>query len=349
MSAFFRRLLILVNVVSSLFLLVAYCAPWLPPDDWWFFSFIGTGTTYLMLGHLLYALLWLPISFAGTAVNVFLICSGFGLLSDTIQWNYPDEKTHPRYRIISCNVGVFSYQKKIAESLIGKLIKLDPDILCIQEFYSQPGMDAIRKITSRTQLKYYAFYPVQENYGLITFSKYPIRGSQRLRFSVRELGTNGCLYTDIQLDKKRIRVYNTHLTSMRIQKHLKEIYEAGGKSVVSEQDDILDVISKMRLSWRKQVPMCEELKAHMNASDYPVILCGDMNATPYSYIVRRLGEGLEDSYRQKGRGLGFSFRSNFPLLRIDYVFYDRGFKVLGHDVPRMLESDHFPVVSDFGW
>lgn len=340
------RVLLSTNALLTCLLFIAYLSPLFPPDDWWMFTFIGTGTTYLLAVHLLLALCWIPFSFGGTAANIFLICLGFNFLSDTLQWNYPDTRTDKDLRVISINVGVFSYKKENARSLLNKLLKQQPDVLCIQEFYAVPGFDAIRYIESNSALDHHAFYPVDENYGLIIFSRFPITRSERMRFPLDNLGTNGCLYADLSVGKRKVRFYNTHLSSMRIQKHLKELYNAGSAGIIQEQDDVYDVVRKMRSSWKKQVPMCELLKTHMEESPHPVILCGDMNSTPYGYIVRRLSDGLQDTYRAKGSGLGFTFRSNFPLLRIDYIFVPENYRVLKHEIPRMLESDHFPVVAD---
>lgn len=349
MKPWIFRILVSLNAISSLLLLCAYLSPLFPPDDWWVLTFIGTGTTYLIGAHLLLAFCWVFLSLGAMAFNIFLICLGFNFLSDTLQWNYPDTQSKVDLKIISSNVGVFSYKKANAESLLNKLIKLNPDILCIQEFYVVPGFDAIQFIKRKSTLQFHAFYPIDENYGLIIFSRFPILHSELLQFPLENLGTNGCLYADISVNRKRIRIYNTHLSSMRIQKHLKDIYNAGGKAIIKEQDDVESLLSKMRSSWKKQVPMIEILRAHLEESPNPVILCGDMNSTPYGYILRKLSEGLQDSYRSKGRGLGFTFRSNFPLLRIDYIFVPENFRVLSHSVPRMLESDHFPVVAEIGF
>ncbi len=340
------RFLFGLNLLISILLVIAYLSPFFPPDDWWMLTFIGTGTTYLLAAHLVLAIIWVFFSLGATAFNILLVCLGFNFLSDTFQWNYPDTQSEVDLKIISLNVGVFSYKKENAKSLLQKIIKQNPDILCIQEFYAAPGFNAIQYIKNKSRLRHHAFYPIDENYGLIIFSRFPIINSELIHFPIDNLGTNGCLYADISVNKKKIRVYNTHLSSMRIQRHLKEIYNTGSKAIIEEQDDVL---SKMRSSWKKQVPMVELLRDHLNQSPYPVYLCGDMNSTPYGYIVHNLSEGLQDTYRSKGKGLGFTFRSNFPLLRIDYIFVPDEVKVISHSVPRMLESDHFPVVAEIGF
>jgi len=346
MKKLFPYILLCVNLLVSFLLIIAYVSPWLPPDDWWLVAFIGTGTTWLMAAHLFFASVWLILKPVRAAYNAFMICLGFSFLADTIQWNYEDKEQEGSLRIVSVNVGVFSYRKDIAQSMIYKLGKLKPDIICVQELFDMGEFNTIEYFKKQSGLPYHAFYPVSDYYGLITFSRYPIIFSEKLNFSIDHLGSNGCLVTDIKYKNKKIRIYNTHLSSMRIQKNLKEIYKAGSKGFVTEKEDVFDLIGKMRASWKKQVPMGEEIRLHMDASPYPVILCGDMNSTPYGYILRNLSYGMQDTYRSKGRGMGFTFRSNFPLLRIDYVFVPEHWYVVRHQVPRMLESDHFPVLAE---
>ena len=330
----------------SLALLLAYLSAWIPPDTFWWIAFAGIGTAYLMAAHFLMTLFWLLVKPAYAAFNVLLLCFGFSAMADTIQWNYQDDSDSQSIKIVTCNVGVFSYKTDLARSLLTKLSGLQPDILCIQELFDMGSFNTIEFIKKKTGMKYHAFYPVSEYYGLITFSRYPITRAANLKFSVKGLGSNGCLFTDIKLKHKKIRVYNTHLTSMRIQSHLKEIYTAGSTGKPVEQDNIFTMIRKMKESWKKQVPMAETIRAHIDNCDYPVVLCGDMNATPYSYIIRTLSSDLQDTYRSRGRGLGFTFRSNFPLLRIDYIFVPEDASVRSHSIPYMLESDHFPVAAD---
>jgi endonuclease/exonuclease/phosphatase family metal-dependent hydrolase len=341
-----KKMLIIANLILSLGLMMAYAAAWIPPDVLWWVAFAGTGTAYLMVAHLILVVIWLFLKPAYAALNVLILCAGFSALADTVQWNYPEKSDQKGIRIVTCNVGVFSYKTELARSLLTKLSALEPDILCIQEIFDMGSFNTIEFIKQRTGMKYHAFYPVSEYYGLITFSRYPITQSKTLNFNIKGLGSNGCLFTDIKIKNQKIRVYNTHLTSMRIQSHLKEIYEAGTAGKPVEQDNIFTLLRKMRSSWKKQVPMAEIIRAHMDSCTLPIVLCGDMNATPYGYIIRKLGSGLQDTYRSRGKGFGFTFRSNFPLLRIDYIFVPETATVRSHAVPYMLESDHFPVVSE---
>jgi endonuclease/exonuclease/phosphatase family metal-dependent hydrolase len=37
---------------------------------------------------------------------------------------------------------------------------------------------------------------------------------------------------------------------------------------------------------------------------YPIIICGDMNNSAYSYVYRNIKGTLKDSFEEAGKGLG---------------------------------------------
>lgn len=87
----------------------------------------------------------------------------------------------------------------------------------------------------------------------------------------------------------------------------------------------------------------------------PVILAGDLNATPWSRVFATLlrDTGLRDS--RDGFGVHASFPTSFPavgplaaLLRIpiDHVFVSSEIGVLERRIERDLGSDHLPVLLD---
>ena len=68
-------------------------------------------------------------------------------------------------------------------------------------------------------------------------------------------------------------------------------------------------------------------------------LCGDLNDTPNSYVYGILSEGLTDTFRERGLGIGTTFSGALPFLRIDYVLTDPRIKVYSCRVARGPWSD----------
>ena len=84
-------------------------------------------------------------------------------------------------------------------------------------------------------------------------------------------------------------------------------------------------------------------------SPYPVVYCGDINATPASYTYRFLRGGLQDAFLQKGSGIGNTFSELLPTLRIDMCFPAKEFSVLQCTTVYEKLSDHYPVITDIQW
>ena len=109
-------------------------------------------------------------------------------------------------------------------------------------------------------------------------------------------------------------------------------------------------ITKYLESAPKRVRQAKLLKEHMNTSPYPVIMGGDFNDGPMSYSYRKVKSGLGDAFITNGAGWGTSWEGSIPMLRIDYLFYDKdimkntGFECVNADL-----SDHYPVKASFTW
>lgn len=86
------------------------------------------------------------------------------------------------------------------------------------------------------------------------------------------------------------------------------------------------------------------IDAHTNA---PVILCGDFNEGPGSRTYKRLTQFLADTWKEVGRGPGFTFSSSAPWSRIDYIFHSSALRPLSASVIETNASDHLPIVAEF--
>lgn len=76
----------------------------------------------------------------------------------------------------------------------------------------------------------------------------------------------------------------------------------------------------------------------------PVILLCDCNATPRTRQYRTLDRGLDEAFGERGWGFGSTYPASFPLVRIDYVWYNDFFRPLAAGVGRESgTSDHRPV------
>jgi endonuclease/exonuclease/phosphatase family metal-dependent hydrolase len=86
-----------------------------------------------------------------------------------------------------------------------------------------------------------------------------------------------------------------------------------------------------------------ELKEHIDACRYPLIVCGDFNDTPISYTYNTISSKLNDAFVAAGQGISNTYRGKLPPYRIDYILYSNEFDAVSYERHRAEYSDHFPV------
>ena len=99
---------------------------------------------------------------------------------------------------------------------------------------------------------------------------------------------------------------------------------------------------------RRRDDQLAALAEYVGELDGPVIVLGDLNATPWSAPFRALlrDTGLRDASR--GRGLHATWPASLPLLRIpiDHCLHSAGIEIAREAVGSNVGSDHSPLIID---
>lgn len=252
--------------------------------------------------------------------------------------------------MVSYNVGQFylaQTEKKInSEEIRSRLLRsiseYDADIICLQEF-RVASRDEIEELARLFFPGYQFRYYVQKNSmnslsGNITLSRFPISDSGVERF---DGSANLAIYADLDVEGSPVRVYNCHFQSYSI--------STSGlvKSFVEDREFALNTGKKLRNSIVKRPKQVGQVLDNVASSPNEAIICGDFNDTPMSYTYNSLLKGRKDTFVEAGSGFGATYSVLWPLLRIDYVFVPESFSVLSHETPKLVFSDHYPVVARF--
>ena len=361
---FTKRFFIYTNIAVVIFLLLSCLAPYLNPQNWWFITFLGLGFPFLLLIAIFYLIGWLILLKPKLA-----LISGIALLlsiksiSVLFAFHKPAgftmERTPETLRVVSWNVARFIELKEnnnkgsgIRKKMLAQLKEQNADVLCLQEFHTATGRNYYNNIaTIENELGYPYHYFVYDQdgdslfYSSIIFSRYPIVDTGMIRYP-RPTLPDVLIHADIKVGKDTIRVYTTHLQSVQLGlKDYEKIDEIkGGKdSLVSNSRNILSKIKK-GFSYRSiQADIIAEV---MGDSPHPVIFCADLNDVPNSYTYFTVRGNMKDAFLKKGFGIGRTFTSLSPTLRIDYIFADRNFKI--NQFRRLVRklSDHYMIAAD---
>ncbi|MCH5599630.1 endonuclease/exonuclease/phosphatase family protein [Niabella ginsengisoli] len=236
--------------------------------------------------------------------------------------------------------------------MLKQIGRVNADILCFQEFSSSVNPDWYNNIVAVGKgLKYpyhYFSHDVDGDRlfnGSVIFSRFPIIDTGMVRFP-RPTLPDALVFVDIKMGKKLVRVYTTHLQSNQFRKEdiskIEELKGAKG-NVVSNARQIL---SKLSIAIRHRSIQADMVNSVISNSPHPVIFSGDLNDVPNSYTYRTVKGDMQDAFLQKGFGIGRTYTSLSPTLRIDYIFTDKNFDVLQCKRITTKYSDHYMVVAD---
>jgi endonuclease/exonuclease/phosphatase family metal-dependent hydrolase len=247
-------------------------------------------------------------------------------------------------KLLSYNLQGFRipYQKNTTHEKIAEFInKENPDIICLQEFYTNDKMTEELFASLLDEYKYHVvFYSVKRkntSYGVATFSRYPIKMTLEIPF---ENTANAAMYTDIDIHGKVIRVYNVHLQSIKL--NINNLFSGKNKRI----NEIEEVSSRLKTAFIKRAGQVDIMAKHIDVSPYPVIVCGDFNDTPMSYTYNKIKGNLLDTFCEAGKGMPSTYRlSIVPFFRIDYILHDKIIESLTYSVHRIDCSDHYPISS----
>ncbi len=102
-------------------------------------------------------------------------------------------------------------------------------------------------------------------------------------------------------------------------------------------------ISKVGKAWNVREHQVKRVLERVETVDGPVIVLGDFNSTPTDRLMRLMRGSLSDMWMAGGSGMGATWPSGLPFLRIDQVFA-RDFDGISRIMSEPLAvSDHLAV------
>ena len=360
---FLLRFFIVLNFILVAAFLLACVAPYLNPVSWWFISWLGFTFPVLLILMVISILFWLFWKPRYSLLLLLVLLAGWKNISVFYAFHFSRDFNYEKpagvLRVVTWNVARFIEIKKnnnagsqIRSKMMEQLLDQDADILCLQEFHSSGLNDYYDNISYiRKKLRYPFFYfsydedGSKQYYSSIIFSRLPIIDSGIVYYPSPSFH-EPLMHADIKFNDDTVRVFTTHLQSVQFKKRdyqrINEIknYE---DSLVSNSKTIF---SKLRKGIEKRSIQANVIKDELRQSRYPVIFCGDFNDVPNSYTYFTVRGNMQDAFLAKGSGMGRSFTSISPTLRIDYILASKDLSVLQFDRIKKKYSDHYMLVTD---
>jgi endonuclease/exonuclease/phosphatase family metal-dependent hydrolase len=337
-------LLKLVSLAVAFATLLAYLAPYINPQMVPWLAFFGTAYPWILMVNIALMLLWWWGRDRFALYHLGIILVGWNALYAFLALNWSGAPApEGSLRVMTHNLGnilegqlptAANYERK-ADAYAAYLIKVGvPDILCTQEtsgyFY--------RRLAERLQ------YPHVFNLkkGTVTFSKYPMVAGGDI-----PLGRTGnsVLWTDLKTGEGFIRVYNVHLQSNGVADDAKKILGDPDAFDNGSFNEVKGICWKVGSATKIRSKQAIMVRQHIADSKHPVLVCGDLNDTPTSFVFRVISEGLQDSFQESGFGIGTTFAGALPLLRIDYILHGPEMASYQCKTLRKPFSDHYGVAA----
>jgi endonuclease/exonuclease/phosphatase family metal-dependent hydrolase len=354
---FFNQVAMFCNHLAAIALLISYLAPHVSPENFWFIAFFGLAYPILVFINLFFVLYWsLQIRKRGF-YSLIIILAGFSSLHRYVQLSLNNTPSGAKklITVMSYNVKVFDlydWTKNLeTRKRIFALVRDQaPEIACFQEYFHRDSSkfsntDSLMAMPKfrYNHVQYTSSVKYNQHFGIATFSNYPIVNRGRIDFGYKS--NNVCIYSDIVIQKDTFRVYNMHLQSIAFSPEDYKYMEDLSKDVETEDvQHSKNILKRLKRAFVKRAQQADLISASIDASPYPVIVCGDFNDTPASYTYATISSGLKDAFVESGNGFGRSYIGKFPSFRIDYILHSEKFKAYNFRTIREELSDHYPVI-----
>jgi len=355
-----------VNGVVAISLLASKYSGLISPETIWWLAFVGMLFPAFLILNLCFVLFWLLNRKPYFIVSLLAIIFCWSQIRTFISFNRTTTRPQDAVSIMTYNVKNFdlynwSHNTETRQNIFALIQHENPDIICLQEFYSQDTIEHKNQAYFKDSLGYaYSYFNktftrhynskqhgwVDLHWGLAIFSKFPIRDTGVVDFT--NALSNNCQWADVDVKGKRIRVFNMHLQSIHLgyedYNTIEEIEEEKSASWFK----VKSILRKLKSAYAKRAVQVAQINEAIQSSTVPVIVSGDFNDQPISYSYHKLSNGLVDAFVEKGNGIGATFVNKFSFFRIDYVLFSTSLPIYNYTTIRENCSDHYPVVVRFG-
>lgn len=358
-----EKLLLVLNFIAAVALLLSNIAGTVSPDQLWFLAFLGLAHIPLLLINIFFIFLWIFLLRKWVIGSLLVVLVSWGHIGTHFRFRSKEitVQSSDTLKIMSFNVRLFDlYQwknktKYKTRSRIFRMIKEQhPDLLCFQEYYSNPlkGFDVKDTLYHLDNLKYsfvanFKSLEALKEWGIAIYSRYPMINQQRVPFT-NSIGSY-FQYADICKQSDTIRIFNIHFESIHFgQEDYLFMNDLGNQ--YSDRQNLIEkgqrIFFKIGSAFARRAEQVETVRRYVASSPYPVVLCGDFNDTPASYVYNRLTTELKDSFCESGSGLSGTYPNLFFPMRIDYILHSiDSFSAFRYNVINEDLSDHLPITT----
>lgn len=346
---YIRSLLLGANVLCVVLLVLCAFSVRISPEHFKLLVAYGLSFPAYLLATLFFLVVWLIFKPRYSLISAIGLICAWPSVWTYCPLNFPDPHPKGCIKVVSFNSKAFSLFESAQNGVLDTrsldyVMNSHADIICIQEAAYWDGDDSKRVIARLRQLPYYDTLRVGKDNALGFATRFKVIRKERIASNLKEHGSVAYTLVD---NGDTIIVINNHFVSNNISPEDKAKY----KHLVKTPSDS-GMPSTLRYFVRKvgdagverarQAELVEKyIEQHQNC---PMILCGDFNDSPISYVHHTLRRHLRDAYTMSGFGPGISYHEAGMYFRLDNILCSRHWKAYDARVESGKgSSDHYPI------
>lgn len=237
-------------------------------------------------------------------------------------------------------------KKEAREVLTSYLADCKPDIACLQESpLGQGELNNILDSIIKPQLPYIDTIRCKNHSQLTILSKYPITRKEEINYVSKGNGS-GAFW--INVNGREVIIINNHLQTMGFSvedraKFSDMVHGNQERDTMKQTSHTIfgKILDASCIRAAQAEAIASFIRMHKGT---PMIVCGDFNDTPLSYVHRTIAKDMTDCYETTAMGPGFTLSRYGMRVRIDNILCSDHFQPYNCFVDKSIESsDHYPV------
>lgn len=341
------------NIVTIVLMVVVSYSDRINPAQFPLLGCLGLLLPVFIIINLLFLIVWVIVKWR----RIWLPVVGFALAYVPIRTYIPIHPTSPEVpegsmKVVTWNVAGYDANRDTMalHSVLSYLEQQQADIVCLQEDMGVRKQRPFERMKSLFPYNDTVHVNNKRNHYINAVgihTRFPIVKKQKINLGS---SANGSAAFFLLIDGDTVVVVNNHLESTHLSHNERQRYNdvlKGDMERDSVRQETSLLMHKIARHMARRAPQADAMHQYIDSIGrrYPVIVCGDFNDTPISYVYHTMSKGLTDCFVETGNGIGLSYNRKGFFFRIDHLLCSSHFVPYGCKVDSKIDaSDHYPVL-----
>ncbi|MDE7381158.1 MAG: endonuclease/exonuclease/phosphatase family protein [Muribaculaceae bacterium] len=293
------------------------------------------------------------------ALGVLTIIAGWSDISSAVPLNFSKEAdpSETTFSIIAYNIlhtSDYREPNPPENRSIRFLIDSGADIICLEEMYSMEegareleGHEAIADTLRR-------LYPHRAGGGgtdILVLSKYPVE-KINLPNPGNTFKESIYLFFRVMIKEQSLTLAVVHLPSFSLSEEertvITDLTHTPVKNSVKELNG--PIRGKLAYAFATRASATKELIETLEDINGPLIVCGDFNDVPASWVYRSfMKAGFRDAFAETNFGPMITYNGHLMYFHLDQMLYRGNLRALSLKKGSINSSDHYPLIGTFAF